>query len=147
MEHIHFPDRNKWEERYTWFDNLLEEKQGFGSYIVNDQATTLLSELMTAYCCGAWYTVIILSVSIIDAQLRDTEMPDHKGSTADLVKQIGFSEDFDWLRKKRNKLVHIDLNNPIASLDDYYSTSNQLQDETKRAIELVLDAFFFSPGT
>jgi len=147
MEHLNFPDEKTWYSRYDWFNNLLEEKQGYGSYIINDHATALSSELMALYCCGAWYSIIILSVSIIDAQLRDTEMPDHKGSTYDLANCIGFNEDFDWLRKKRNKLVHVDLENPAASLDDYYNKANELQEDAKRAIEIVCDAFFFSPGT
>ncbi|MHB1177992.1 MAG: hypothetical protein ACYCZO_06635 [Daejeonella sp.] len=120
---------------------------GRGSYIVGEQATALNSELCAVYCCGAWYTVIILSVSIIDAQLRDCELPDHKGSTYELAKELGFNEDFDRLGKKRNKLVHLDIYNPIANLDDYDSIGDILESDAQKAIGIVLDAFFLSPGT
>jgi hypothetical protein len=134
-------------KRYDWFNNLLEDKKGYGSYIVNDHATALSSELMALYCCGAWYSIIILSVSIIGAQLRDTEMPDHRGSTYDLANSISVNENFDWLRRMRNKLVHVDLENPAALLDDYYNKGVELEEDAKRAIEIVCDAFSFSPET
>ena len=40
--------------------------------------TVLLVELQTCYCAGTFLAVIILSVSIIDAQLRETEAVDNK---------------------------------------------------------------------
>ena len=144
MEHMNFPHRKVWDERCDWFDDALGKRQGYGGYDVSDQAAALTSELRAVYCCGAWYTVIILSVSIIDVTLREIDMPDHKGNTADLAAQLHFNPDFDWLRKKRNKLVHIDVNNPAASLDGY---SDELEADAKRAVEIVFDALCNSPGT
>lgn len=147
MEHLDFPDKAIWNERNDWFNDLIELKQGLGSYFVSEQARALFSELHAVYCCGAWHTVVVLSVSIIDAQLREYELPDHKGSTFDLAKQINFNPDFDWLRKKRNKLVHIDIENPAATTDDYFLKKPEMQDDAKRSIELVCEAPFLSPGT
>ena len=64
-----------------------------------------------------------------------------------MTKEINFNPDFDWLRKKRNKLVHIDVENPVAAMDDYLLKKVEMEDDAKRAIELVCDALFLSPGT
>lgn len=120
MLHLDFPDKPVWNGRNDWFIELLNTKQSLGSYFISEQATALLSELQAIYCCGAWNNVIILSVSIIDTQLREYEMPDHKGSIYDLASKLNFNPEFDWLRKKRNRLVHIDVNNLETTIDDYY---------------------------
>jgi hypothetical protein len=144
MELYDFPNRDSWDKRRVWLDRVIDERC-IGGYDVSEQAAALTLELQNIFCCGAWHTVIILSVAIVDAHFRDVERPDHKGSTADLVKQIGFKSDFEWLRKKRNKLVHIDVTNPIASLDDYLLKKEALEEEAKKAIEIVFDALFMFP--
>ena len=147
MDHLDFPNETVWNSRNDWFIDVLERRQGIGSYFISEHATALLSELQAIYCCGAWYTVIILSVSIIDAQLREYEMPDHKGSTFDLATKLNFNPDFDWLRKKRNKLVHIDIDNPSAAMDDYSTKAEELKADAERAVNIVCDALFLSPGS
>lgn len=146
MEHVQFPDRAKWDERSQWFDDLVEQRM-YGSYLVSEQATALCSEMYGMFCIGAWYSVIIISVSVIDAQLRECELMDFKGNTYELAKQLDFTKDFDWLRKKRNRLVHLDIDDPVANLNDYYDNTMDLESEARRAIEIVFDAFFLSPGT
>lgn len=147
MEHLDFPDEASWNERSLWFDSLLEKKQGLGSYFVSEQATALSSELKAVYCCGAWYTVFILAVAIIDAQFREYELPDHKGSAFALAKDLNFNPDFDWLRKKRNKLVHINIDSPAAAMDDYLTKKAELETDAKKAIKIVCEALSLSPGT
>jgi hypothetical protein len=146
MEHVNFPNQTTWQERSKWFDDLIEEKMS-GSYLVSEQASALCSELFGVFCIGAWYSVIILSVAIIDAQLRECETFDFEGNTYDLARHLDFNPDFDWLRKKRNKLVHLNVDDPIANLDDYSDKKDDLEKDAKKAIELVFEAFFLSPGT
>lgn len=148
MEQLEHPDFEIWEERKGWFENELENKQHpMASYLVSDQGTALLVELQSCYCAGAFLAVIILSVSIIDAQLRETEAMDDKIGTAKLLNEYFTGKDINWLRKLRNKYVHVDIDKPTLTIDDQYSNRKQMQSDARHAIQMVIHAFFQSPGT
>ncbi|MBK8713023.1 MAG: hypothetical protein IPL97_14320 [Niastella sp.] len=148
MEQLEHPDFEIWEERNGWFENELENKQHpTASYLVSDQGTALLVELQSCYCAGAFLAVIILSVSIIDAQLRETEAMDNKIGTAKLLDEYFTGKDINWLRKLRNKYVHVDIDNPALTIDDQYNNRKQMESDARLAIQMVLHAFFQSPGT
>ncbi|MBK8787026.1 MAG: hypothetical protein IPN43_11180 [Chitinophagaceae bacterium] len=148
MEQLEHPDFEIWEERKGWFENELENKQHpMASYLVSDQGTALLVELQSCYCAGAFLAVIILSVSIIDAQLRETEAMDNKIGTAKLLDEYFTGKDINWLRKLRNKYVHVDIDNSALTIDDQYNNRKQMESDARRAIQMVIHAFFQSPGT
>ncbi len=115
MEHLEYLDKKVWEDRKEWFDSELESAQHpLASYFLSDYATTLLVDLQCCYYSGAWITAVILSVSIIDAQLRETEACDNKIGTARLLGEYFTGEDVNWLRKLRNKYVHVDIDNIMS---------------------------------
>lgn len=148
MEHLEYPDNKIWEDRKEWFENQLESAQHpLASYLLSDCATALLMDLQCCYCSGAWITVIILSISIIDAQLRETEACDNKIGTAKLLNQYFRGGDIIWLRKLRNNYVHLDIDNPALTIDDQYINRKQMECDARRAIQMVIHAFFQSPGT
>ncbi len=148
MEHLDHPDAEIWEERKLWFEDELERHQHpMASYLISDHATVLIVELQCCYCAGAFITTIILSVSIIDAQLRETEALDNKIGTAKLLDEFFTGNDINWLRRLRNKYVHIDIDNPALTIDDQYTNRKQMETDARRAIQMVLHAFFQSPGT
>jgi len=148
MEQLEYPDFEIWEERRKWFENELESKQHpMASYLVSDQGTALLVELQSCYCAGAFLAVIILSVSIIDAQLRETEAMDNKIGTAKLLDEYFTGKDINWLRKLRNKYVHVDIDNSALTIDDQYNNRKQMESDARLAIQMVIHAFFQSPGT
>src|SRR5690349_10972099 len=100
MEQLNCPNQEIWEQRQTWFEQTLEDAQHpLASYIVSDHATALLVDLQACYCVGAWSAVVILSISIIDAQLRETEACDESIGTAQLLNKLFTGEDINWLRK------------------------------------------------
>jgi hypothetical protein len=104
MELLEFPIQQRWEKRNKWIE------QEIGSHMVSDHATALFMELQACYCIGAWLSDVILSVSVIDAHLRETEASDINIGTAKLFDEFYFGpEDISWLRKLRNKYVHLDL--------------------------------------
>ena len=77
MDQLECPTSDVWEQRRQWFEQRLDEAQHpLASYIVSDHATALLVDLQACYCAGAWIAVVILSISIIDAQLRESEALD-----------------------------------------------------------------------
>lgn len=148
MEQLEHPDFEIWEERKGWFENELKNKQHpMASYLLSDQGTALLVELQSCYCAGTFLAVIILSVSIIDAQLRETEAVDNKIGTAKLLEEYFTGKDINWLRKLRNKYVHIDIDNRALTIDDQYTNRKQMESDARRAIQMVIHAFFQSPGT
>jgi len=148
MDQLECPNPDSWEERRAWFERELESKQHpMASYLVSDHATSLLVELQCCYCAGAYLAVIILSVSIIDAQLRETEAMDSRIGTAKLLDEYFTGQDINWLRKLRNKYVHVDIDDPALNIDAQYSDRKEMESNARKAIEMVIHAFFQSPGT
>jgi hypothetical protein len=148
MDQLEHPDFEIWEERKGWFENELESKQHpMANYLLSDQGTALLVDIQSCYCAGAFLSVIILSVSIIDAQLRETEALDSKIGTAKLLGEYFTGKDINWLRRLRNKYVHVDIDNPALTIDDQYNNRKQMETDARRAIQMVIHAFFQSPGT
>lgn len=147
MEHLEHPDEATWNERREWFENLVEQYQGQGSYFVSDQACALIAEVQSCFCAGAWVSVIILAVTVIDAQLRETETGDYKSSTKDLLNQLGFGDEYQKLRERRNNLIHIKEDNPAITVDQQWENRDKLESEAESAVILMLKAFFSNPGT
>ncbi len=51
----------------------------------------------------------------LDAQLLETEMPDFKGNSKDLLKQLGFGPEYQAFRLRRNRIVHLRLDEPAIT--------------------------------
>jgi hypothetical protein len=148
MDQLEYPDSELWEERKAWFENKLEKGQhSLANYLVSDQATALLIDLQSCFCAGAFLAVIILSVSVIDAQLRETEARDAKIGTAKLLDQYYTGEHIDWLRRLRNRYVHVDINCPAVSVDAQYNNRVQMESDARKAIQVIIHSLFQSPGT
>jgi len=147
MNWLEMPSLELWETRQQWFDELGESIQGEGSYLVSDQACALIGEVQTCFCAGAWIAVIVLAVSVIDAQLRETELPDFKGNTKELFNIIQTNPELHNLRKRRNAIVHIDLENPAINVDQQWANQIELEKEARQAVKLMFEAFYMNPGT
>lgn len=147
MELLNFPNKELWEKRNAWIESEIEQSMVGGSYMVSDHATALFLDLQACYCIGAWLSVVILSVSVIDAHLRETEAIDGKIGTAKLLDNYFSAEDINWLRRLRNKYVHVDINNPALEMNVQYYNRQALEKDATKAIKMVIKAFFQSPGT
>ena len=148
MELLDFPDKKTWENRNKWIEAEIEQSMTGYSYCVSDHAIALFFELQACFCIGAWLSVIILSVSVIDAHLRETEASDDKIGTAKLFDlYYEGNEDINWLRKLRNKYVHIDLDNPVLDMNIQFDKRKELEADATVAIKMVINAFFQSSGT
>lgn len=148
MDQIEYPDATTWGSRKEWFEKTLERSQHpLASYFVSDQATSLLVDLESCYCAGAFLAVVLLSVSIIDSQLRETGVGDKKIGTAKLLSEYYTGQNIDWIRRLRNRYVHIDVDSPALGIDDQYFSRSQMQEDARKAITMVFHAFFQDPGT
>jgi hypothetical protein len=146
MEHLETPLSQVWEERQDWFENLFDvDNKGWGGYIMSEHATGLLVDLQAVYCAGAFIACIILSCAIIDAHLQDAEGA-NGGNMQSTFAASSYHDKLEWLRKRRNRLVHFKENHPLAiSVDDHWENREQHELEAKKAIELVANVFFENP--
>lgn len=143
--HTEHPEFEQWHARWNWIEDQLLSISERGSYLVSEHAIELFSDMQLAYCAGAWISVIIVSIAIIDAQLRETEAIDNKIGTAKLLSTYYTDENIDWLRQLRNKYVHHNIDH-TEDASDWYSY-DQLEEYATRAIQMTIHAFFQSPGT
>lgn len=139
------PNRDIWLQREAWIDKLIEDSE-LGSYLVSDHSTPLFMDMRIAYCAGAWLSVVVMAVSVIDAHLRETEAMDNKIGTATLLKDFYTGDDIDWLRVLRNKYVHFDLEKPVLEMNHWFDNQEEMQKNATKAMEMCVKAFFQSPG-
>lgn len=144
---LELPNTELWNSRMDWFNNQLEVNQGIGSFFVSEQASALTMDLQLNFCVGAWISVIVLSLTIIDAHLREVELPGFKGSTANLIKEMNLEKELTWLRKKRNNLIHINVENPELTVDKQWENREELKKDAENAVIWVFKIMFMSPGT
>ena len=147
MEHIEHPLLEIWEKRRNWFEQLLNEYESQGSYLVSEQACALIADVQSCFCAGAWVSVILLAFTVIDAQLRETEIPEFKGNSEQLLDTLGFDKRFQDLRKRRNRIVHLNPDKPAITVDQQWGNRRELEEEAKKAVKLMVEAFYSNPGT
>jgi len=148
MAYADYPDQRTWRQREQW---LQETEESFqhpqASYMMSAHGIFVSRDLDLAFCAGAWVAVIILSHTIIDAVVRDTEFDDYKSSS---FKLFGDDEELHWLRMKRNELVNVkeisSVINP-GELDKIESYYKAMEEDARRAIKTVFRIIYASPGT
>jgi hypothetical protein len=145
MDFLDGPDIELWNERKKWIEEKMDVDSEWGGYALSEQGCALMMDLEVIFCAGAWVAVICLSMSIIDAQLREVEVPGFQGNTEKLIKTAGLTDEFDWFRKRRNKLIHLNPDRPEITVDDQWGKREELESEARKAIELVFKAMFLTP--
>jgi hypothetical protein len=147
MEHLEHPSRENWDKRRSWFESAEESHRGDGNYLVSEQACALIADVQSAFCAGAWIAVIVLAMAVVDAQLRETEIPGFTGNTKRLIDVAGANPDLQRLRKRRNSLVHLSPDNPALTVDQQWFDRDRLEAEAQEAVKLMFEAFYMGPWT
>ncbi|RZL50345.1 MAG: hypothetical protein EOP00_04885 [Pedobacter sp.] len=137
-----FPNKDTWRERRKFIDEEIATRNVAECYMVNDHASALFFELQNCYCVGAWLSVVILSVSIIDAHIRYCEGEAEKLETYKLLKKYYQGDDINWLRKLRNSYVHFDENRSTLEMNILYTKVPKLSNEATRALKIVVSVLF-----
>lgn len=147
MDQIEHPPLTLWKQRRDWFETLFDVETRGGSYLVGEQALGLLVDLQAAYCAGAFIACVILSCTIVDAHIRETEtVEDFDGGIRSAFDLSKFREELEWLRKRRNHLVHFKAARPLAvSVDAHYDQRNSHEEDAKTAITLIASVLFENP--
>ena len=136
------PTKEIWDQRIDWLNQANEEAQHpLASYAVSEHACALSMDVYSAFCAGAWISVIILAHAVSDASLRG----DDSKSTSAAV--FGGDPDLTWLRKLRNSLVHAKNESPKITVDDIWLNQEELESNAKRAVKIMFRAIYSDPGT
>ena len=134
-----------WRERYEWLRTVEEQTQNpLGSYLMSSQAAFVSYDLEIAFCAGAWVSVIILAHAVIDATIRDTESGDYRSSSKTI---FDGDPDLEWLRKRRNSLVHVREDYDPSDFDAIDGYHMSLENDARRAMVLVFRTFYANPRT
>lgn len=143
MEHLDCPSPEIWQQRQDWFEAENDAACGLGGYMLSEQACALMADVQAVFCAGAWASVIILCLAVADAQLRETELPGFRGSTQELFDAVASGDpDFQWLRRRRNALVHLNPNAPAITIE---TDRDALEQDARRAVRAMLRAFYIGP--
>ena len=144
---LDYPSNEEWSECERWFEQQNESYTGLGSYLVSEQACALIGEVQVAFCAGAWLAVLVLTIAVVEAQLREIEFPDFRGNTKQLLTNAGVNKELQKLRERRNSIIHLDAMRPAITVEQQWSDRTQLESEARNAIRLMFETFYMSPGT
>ncbi len=104
-------------------------------------------DVQNALCAGAWIAVVVLAMAVIDAHLREVEVPGFQGNTKDLIDAAGADPATQNLRKRRNKLVHVNTDSPAITVDQQWADRDELENEARQAYRLMMETIYMSPWT
>lgn len=121
------------EERLAWFRATVGSAE-MGQ--ISDQAAALLAELETIFVAGAWVATVILAAAVIEAEIRAEGGEGRYTNTGVLFREAGLGEDFDWLRQRRNALLHF-TGTPALTVDMFWFQAAELEADARRAVGLV----------
>lgn len=103
---------------------------------LSDQAAALLAELETIFVAGAWVATVILAAAVIEAELRAEGDEGRFTNTGVLFREAGLGDDFDWLRQRRNALLHF-TGEPALTVDMFWFQAAELEADARRSVTLV----------
>lgn len=112
---------------------------------MSDHPVALFYDMCISYCAVAWVSVVIMSVSVIDAHFRENEAMDNAIGTAKLLDDYYEGEDIKWLRKLRNSYVHLNINNPTLDLSMIDGDRIELEENATKAFKMTVKALFQNP--
>ena len=137
MEWLEHPSKEAWEARRRSFETLensfVNERASYG---LSDQACALVGEVQVAFCAGAWVTVLVMAIAVIESHVGEFGYPD-------------LTDNPTWqkLRKRRNSVVHFQEKHPGISIDQQWLNRPQLEAEAKEAAKLMFEVFYSDVGT
>jgi len=103
---------------------------------ISDQAAALLAELETIFVAGAWVATVIVAAAVIEAEIRAEGDDGQYVNTGVLFREAGLDQDYDWLRHRRNALLHF-TGEPALTVDMFWFQADELEADAKRAVALV----------
>ena len=106
---------------------------------LNPQAKVLFQEYKIAFENKMWATVVILSLTIIDNILNDTDNLDYVDGLD--INYFKSSKDYHWLRIRRNQILHFEK--PLEGFFGNNYSKKTLELDAVRA-DITLKKFFYT---
>jgi len=134
---LELPSKEAWEARQKWFEttenSFLDERASYG---LSDQSCALVGEVQVAFCAGAWITVLVMAIAVIESHLAEFGHSDFTDNPT-----------LQRLRGRRNSIVHLNPKHPGISVDQQWLNRIQLEAEAKEAVRLMFEVFYSDIGT
>lgn len=146
MEHLNPTQEIIWQQRQKWFESKVFAHEEWGSYLIGEQASALTVEVQACYCVGAWVAATALAFSVVEAHLVDLANGTAPPNAKQLLEQASLGEEYQTLRLRRNRLLHLRLEEPGITVDQQWGNREELQAEAEHAIELMLAVLYSNPG-
>lgn len=129
------PSYDEWMERRNLANNLSVKFYNLSMKgQLPERFDALERELERCYCSGAYLACIAFAQSIV-------ETLQHKHSGGDRAAMDGFlkycQDEVDWLRLRRNDILHVGRPQNNITLDSYESERAELEHDARRAISIV----------
>ncbi|ELI5882865.1 hypothetical protein ACVW8L_004554 [Vibrio parahaemolyticus] len=96
------PSDNEWEQRRRIYDSIWSDCINENGSLTNSHAGNLNVELERCYCSGAWVACIILAAAMAEVHLSYL----NKWKNNQYLEELGIDDKWEWLKKKRNDLIH-----------------------------------------
>lgn len=138
------PHQDIWEQRRNIYDQIwfecINEKGSFS----NQHVGSLKWELERCFCAGAWVATVAIAVAIVEVHLSHIGQWKMKPSCLD---ELNAWVDWDWLRNRRNKLLHGERHSKDFRLssEEYRRDQDKLQLDAERAVKLALKVALNNP--
>ena len=133
------------EERDRWFSRaFLECRARRHAQPISTSAMLLEVDIRTAFCAGAWLSVIVLAAAAIEAQFRHVYTEDYEGTAVALY---GTNADLHWLRELRNEILHVSKPGSKSRLwklapNDLQACHQALESEAMRAVSIMFSSVY-----
>ena len=105
---------------------------------LNPQAKVLFQEYNIAFENKMWASVMILSLTIIDNILNDTDNLDYVDGLD--INHFKSSKDFNWLRNRRNQILHFEK--PIEGFFGNKDSDKTLKLDAVRADKTLKECLY-----
>ncbi len=105
---------------------------------INTHAKVLFDEYNIAFENKMWASVIILSLTIIDNIMNDTDNLDYVDGLD--INHFRSSKNFHWLRIRRNQILHFEK--PIEGFFGNKDSDKTLKLDAIRADEILKECFY-----
>lgn len=140
------PDSHEWEYRRRKYDFIWMSCINPNGSTTNDHADGLQLELERSFCSGCWVACIMLSAAIVEVHLSFLDR--WKRAEAKIAtKELNITEEWEWLRERRNMLVHGKVGSEESRLSatEYRYGRDSLQREAQRAVRVALQVSLNNP--
>jgi hypothetical protein len=124
------PDAAAWRRRAAWFWRAHDINAGPLAPPSRPRVDALVAELETVFCAGAWAATVILAWALCEIVHREAA---RRGAGDEAP-----AADYDWLRERRNRLIHGSPGQEAGELPD----DAELQAWAEGAVRVAFRALF-----